>query len=465
MKGPKVENPGKIFKRLMAYVLKRYGIHYSVVILCIFGSVFASVQGTLFTRTLIDDYIVPMIGRQNPDFTNLLHAILRVGSFYMIGIVCAFVQARVMAYVTQGCLKMLRDDMFAHMEKLPVKYFDTHAHGDIMSLYTNDIDTLRQMVSQSIPQMINSVVTVVSVFISMVMLSVPLTALSVLMVLVVMFVAKSVAGKSGGYFVKQQQNVGAVNGYIEEMMDGQKVIKVFCHEDKSLEEFKRLNNELFDSANNANKLANSLGPINAQLSNVSYVICALAGGLLAITIPSLCTASAALSAAGLPVTAASAINVCDYAEVKTLIDILSLIDNAEQDVPLCSALLSAMGDLTADDDPEEEPIYVPEASGKEVNHERAAQNDRSENGGYQGEYQGEYQGDYHFDWKKGAYEAEAVQVQKVRQGEDRSEGRDAAGGPEGPQGSQDAVRSPGDGRNAAGNEGAEEGRQGGSQAP
>jgi len=282
MKGPKVENPGKIFKRLMAYVLKRYGIHYSVVILCIFGSVFASVQGTLFTRTLIDDYIVPMIGRQNPDFTNLLHAILRVGSFYLIGIVCAFVQARVMAYVTQGCLKMLRDDMFAHMEKLPIKYFDTHAHGDIMSLYTNDIDTLRQMISQSIPQMINSVVTVVSVFISMVMLSVPLTALSVLMVLVVMFIAKSVAGKSGSYFVKQQQNVGAVNGYIEEMMDGQKVIKVFCHEDKSLEEFKRLNDELFDSANNANKLANSMGPINAQLGNVSYVICALAGGLLAI---------------------------------------------------------------------------------------------------------------------------------------------------------------------------------------
>ncbi|MBQ2802669.1 MAG: ABC transporter ATP-binding protein [Lachnospiraceae bacterium] len=280
--GKRIENPGKVFKRLMKYVLKNYAIHYAFVILFILGNVLASVQGTLFTQTLIDDYIMPMLGQQNPDFSNLLQAIGRVAGFYLLGILCAFGQARVLVNVTQGTLKRLRDDMFAHMEKLPIKYFDTHAHGDIMSLYTNDIDTLRQMISQSIPQMLSSVITVISVLISMIMLNIPLTIVTLIMVALMMFTTKTVVGKSGSYFVKQQANIGKVNGYIEEMMEGQKVVKVFCHEDTSFEEFKKLNDELFDSAYNANKFANLMGPINSQMGNLSYVVCAIVGGMIAL---------------------------------------------------------------------------------------------------------------------------------------------------------------------------------------
>ena len=279
---PKIENPGKIFSRLMGYVWKKYGLHYVIVLICIALGVFASVQGTLFLQTLIDDYIAPLIGQANPDFTNLLGAIIRVSGFYLLGVVSAFVQARIMVYVTQGTLKNLRDDVFAHMETLPIKYFDTHAHGDIMSVYTNDIDTLRQLISQSIPQIVSSVITIVSVFISMIALSIPLTVLTLLMVSVIFLSTKYVAGKSGSYFAKQQANLGKVNAHIEEMMSGQKVVKVFCHEEKSMQEFKELNEELYGSAYNAHKFANVMGPINAQMSNVSYVICAMVGGLLAL---------------------------------------------------------------------------------------------------------------------------------------------------------------------------------------
>ena len=282
MPARKSENPGKIFSRLMRYVFRKYGIHYFIVLICIIVTVMASVQGTLFLQTLIDDYIAPLIGQANPDFSNLLHAIMRVGGFYLLGAVSAFVQARIMVYVTQGTMKSLRDDLFAHMEKLPIKYFDTHSHGDIMSVYTNDIDTLRQLISQSIPQILSSAITVVSVFISMLVLNVPLTILTLVMVVVMMVSAKYVTGKSGAYFAKQQQSLGKVNGYIEEMMSGQKVVKVFCHEKQSLEEFKSLNDELFDSANNAHKFANVMGPINAQIGNISYVLCAMFGGLLAL---------------------------------------------------------------------------------------------------------------------------------------------------------------------------------------
>lgn len=281
--GPKIENPGKVFKRLMQYVMKQYGIHFVLVFLCIIISVLATVQGTLFQQTLIDDFITPMIGKENPDFTNLLYAIARVAVFYLCGIVAVFAQNRLMMYVTQGVQKKLRDDMFAHMEKLPVKYFDTHTHGDIMSLYTNDIDTLRQMVSQSIPQIVSSVITVVTVFISMVTLSIPLTILTLVMVAVMMKSAGFVMGRSGRYFTQQQADLGKVNGYIEEMMEGQKVVKVFCHEDRSLSDFKQLNDSLFDSAYNANKFANVMGPINAQLGNISYVLCAMVGGMLALS--------------------------------------------------------------------------------------------------------------------------------------------------------------------------------------
>ncbi len=282
MGGPKIENPGKVFKRLMQYIMKNYAIHFVVVFICIIINVLASVQGTLFLQTLIDDFIMPMLGQENPDFSNLLHEIIRVACIYVIGVAAAYTYQKIMVYVTQGTLKNLRDDMFAHMSKLPIKYFDTHAHGDIMSLYTNDIDTLRQMVSQSIPQIVSSTITIVSVFVSMIILSVPLTVVTLLMVVVMLFATTTVGGKSGKYFVKQQANIGKVNGYIEEMMEGQKVVKVFCHEEESLAEFRELNNALFDSAYNANKFANLMGPINAQLGNISYVLCAMVGGLLAL---------------------------------------------------------------------------------------------------------------------------------------------------------------------------------------
>lgn len=282
MRGPKVENAGKIFRRLLGYIMKNYAVHCVIVVICIVVSVLANVQGTLFIQTLIDDYIKPMLLTDSPDFTGLLHAILRVACFYMIGVVSTYAHSRIMITVTQGTMKRLRDDMFAHMEKLPIKYFDTHVHGDIMSLYTNDIDTLRQMISQSMPQMLNSAITVVSVLISMIALNIPLTVLTLVMVGVMLFAAKKVTGLSGRYFIEQQRNIGSVNGYIEEMMEGQKVVKVFCHEDKSLSEFKAMNDKLFDSAYKANKFANIMGPINTQLGNLSYVLCACVGGLLAL---------------------------------------------------------------------------------------------------------------------------------------------------------------------------------------
>ena len=280
--GKKVENPGKLFVRLMSYVGKKYKIHCILVVVCIVVSALANVQGTLFMKTLIDEYIQPLIGKENPDYSQLLSAILRVATFYLAGIIAAFVQARLLMYVAQGTLKSIRIELFNHMESLPIKYFDTHAHGDIMSLYTNDVDTLRQMISQSIPQVISSVITVVSVLISMIVLNIPLTILTLVMVGVMLKVTASVAGNSGRYFAAQQRDLGALNGYIEEMIEGQKVIKVFCHEEESKEGFAKLNGQLFDSADNANKFANLLGPINAQLGNISYVLCAIVGGALAI---------------------------------------------------------------------------------------------------------------------------------------------------------------------------------------
>lgn len=278
---PRVENPGKLMGRLLKYVGKNYGIHLVIVAVCIFVSVIANVQGTMFMKNLIDLYIMPLIGQSSPDFGPLLGAILKVAVFYLIGVLATFSYNRIMVYVTQGTLKNLRNDMFHHMESLPIKYFDTHAHGDIMSIYTNDIDTLRQMISQSMPQLLSSVITIVSVFVSMIILSIPLTLVSLVMIAIMLFTTKKVAGLSGRYFLAQQKSLGAVNGYIEEMMEGQKVVKVFCHEEESLEKFNQLNDELYDSANNANKYGNILGPVNAQLGNVSYVVCAIAGGIFA----------------------------------------------------------------------------------------------------------------------------------------------------------------------------------------
>lgn len=282
MPGHKVENPGKLMGRVMAYVGKKYKFHLIVVVIGIFVSVLANVQGTMFMKTMIDDYIVPLVQADTPDFGPFGMAILRVAAFYLIGVVFAYLYNRLMIYVTQGTLRDLRNDMFAKMESLPIKYFDTHPHGDIMSVYTNDIDTLRQMISQSIPQMLSSLITIVSVFISMLILNVPLTLVTVVMLAIMVTATKKIASLSGKFFMDQQVNIGKVNGYIEEMMEGQKVVKVFCHEEEASEKFDQLNNQLFESANNANKFANYLGPVNAQLGNMNYVVCAIVGGILAI---------------------------------------------------------------------------------------------------------------------------------------------------------------------------------------
>ena len=279
---PQVKNPGKLFMRLMRYVFRKYKWHYLAVVILICAGVFASVQGTMFQKSLIDDYIGPMLLSDNPNFTPLLEAITKVAGFYLIGVVSVYSYNRIMINVTQGVLRDLRNDIFEHMEKLPIKYFDTHSHGDIMSVYTNDIDTLRQVISQSIPNVINSGVTIVSVFVSMIILNVPLTFVTLIMVAIMLWASKTAAGKSGKYFVEQQRNLGTVNGFIEEMMSGQKVVKVFCHEEENKEKFKEMNDALCYSADRANTFGNMLGPINAQLGNVSYVVCAIVGGLLAL---------------------------------------------------------------------------------------------------------------------------------------------------------------------------------------
>lgn len=279
---PKVKNPGKLFARLMRYILKNYAIHCLIVVICIFITVLASVQGTLFMQTLIDGYILPLIKQANPDFSGLAAAIRHVAVFYLMGVIAAYANSRIMVNVAQGTLRNLRDDMFTHMEELPIRYFDTHSHGDIMSTYTNDTDTLRQVISQSIPQFLNSIITIVSVFISMLALSIPLTLVTLAMVFVTLFATKKVGGLSAKYFVAQQRDIAAVNGYIEEMMSGQKVVKVFTHEQESIEKFNELNDRLFESADSANKFGNILMPINAQIGNISYVLCAIVGGALAL---------------------------------------------------------------------------------------------------------------------------------------------------------------------------------------
>ena len=274
-------NMGTIM-RVLKYVCKRYGLQMAIVVVCIVITVLSNLQGTMFMQTLIDDYIMPMLDTHSTDFGPLLGAIGRVALFYAAGVISMFTQSMIMVYVTQGTLRDLRDDMFTSMEDLPIRYFDTHAHGDIMSVYTNDIDTLRQMISQSIPQLINSLITIVGVFVCMVALNIPLTLLTLAMVGVMLVVAKKLGGNSAKYFTEQQKDLGIVNGNIEEMMNGQKVVKVFCHEEESIEQFNELNDQLFDSANKANKYANILMPANAQIGNISYVLVAVVGGLLAL---------------------------------------------------------------------------------------------------------------------------------------------------------------------------------------
>ncbi len=280
---PKIKNPGKLFARLMGFIFKKYLPACIIVVICIFVSVLANVQGTMFTKNLIDDYIVPLLKTGSPDYGPLLAAMGRVAVFYGIGVISTFAYSKIMIYVSQGTIKNLRVELFSHMQDLPIRYFDSHVHGDIMSIYTNDIDTLRQLISQSLPQILNSAITVVSVFVSMVILNIPLTVLTIVMVIVTTVVTKKFAGFSSRYFLAQQRDLGKVNGFIEEMLNGQKVVKVFTHEQENIEAFDKINDELFESAYNANMYSNMLGPVNAQIGNLSYVLCALAGGVMALS--------------------------------------------------------------------------------------------------------------------------------------------------------------------------------------
>jgi len=277
---------GKILKRVLQLVLKKYAVHYIIVLACILTTSLCTLQGTLFTQTLIDDYVLPLrdvyLAGGTPDFTPLAHALFRLACILSVGILSGYIHNRIMAYVAQGAMLTIRKDLFNHMESLPIKYFDTHAHGDIMSVYTNDVDTLRQLVGQSLPNLVNSAVTLVITFYSMVRMSLPMTCVSVAMLVIMMVVSTKIAGKSGKFFGEQQKNLGALNGYIEEMMEGQKVVKVFCHEDKALEQFRELNENLRTSAYNANRFANSMGPINNNLGHLSYVVCATVGSMLNI---------------------------------------------------------------------------------------------------------------------------------------------------------------------------------------
>ena len=278
----------KVLGRVLGYMMKRYRFRFILVLVCILITAIATLVGMLFMQSLIDDYITPMLNAVNAggtaDFAPLLSALLRIALIYAVGIITSFTYNRLMIYITQGTMRDLRDDIFTHMESLPIKYFDTNAHGDIMSIYTNDVDTLRQLISQSIPQMVNSGVTLVITLVSMIALSVPLTVLTVLMVGVMLFAAGKIGGKSAKYFGAQQKDLGVVNGYIEEMMEGQKVVKVFNHEEKNMEGFRRLNDQLRVSADNANKFANILMPVSANLGNISYVLCVAVGAVLSLVL-------------------------------------------------------------------------------------------------------------------------------------------------------------------------------------
>ena len=280
---PTVENPGKIFKRLMGYVFKYYGFQMVLVFIFILVGVLANLQGTLFMKVLIDDYIDPMVESGSRDFGPLIHAILKTAAFYAVGILSNYAYNRIMVSVAQGTLRRIRDTLFEHMESLPIKYFDTHTHGDIMSVYTNDVDTLRQMISQSVPSLYSSALTLIGVVVCMIVRSVPLTIVSFIMVGVMLRVTMGLSQKSGKYFAEQQKNLGIENGYIEEMITGQKVVKVFCHEEESIDKFNELNENLYNSAYNANKYANILMPSMAQLGNLSYVICTVVGAFLILT--------------------------------------------------------------------------------------------------------------------------------------------------------------------------------------
>lgn len=273
----------KTMKRLLSYIFKNHKMQFMFVIVCILISTLAGVAGSLFLQVVIDDYITPLLLQDNPVFGGLLRAVSVMAVIYLAGVLSTLFYNRVMVTIAQGVLKEIRDEMFSHMQRLPIRFFDTHTHGDIMSYYTNDTDTLRQMLTQSLPQMFSSVVTIVAVFIAMIATSVYLTLVVIVCVIVMYIVSGKIVGNSGKFFVKQQESLGKTNGYIEEMMNGQKVVKVFCHEEETKEEFDKINRELCYNATQANRFANILMPIMANIGNLQYVFIAIIGGTFAIS--------------------------------------------------------------------------------------------------------------------------------------------------------------------------------------
>lgn len=275
-------NKQATLKRVLAYVFKNYKWRFMAVFVLILISALCMVRFSLFMQTLIDSYITPLLAAKNPDFSGLAHAIFQLIIIGIIGVASTYTFNRLMVYVGQGTMRRIRVDLFTHMESLPIKYFDTHAHGDIMSIYTNDVDTLRQLISQSIPQVVNSTFSIVTTFVSMLVLNVPLSVLSLFMVVILLYVARKITAQSSKYFHDQQNDLGRVNGFIEEMIDGQKVVKVFNHEERAKEDFRKLNQELRESATNANIFANILMPVSANIGHFSYVLCAMLGAVLAL---------------------------------------------------------------------------------------------------------------------------------------------------------------------------------------
>ncbi|MBQ9313434.1 MAG: ABC transporter ATP-binding protein [Clostridia bacterium] len=284
MMAPKEKVPKGTLKRLLGYIMKSYKVKFIAVIICIIISSITGVLGILSLGTVIDDYITPLIGTGSPDYTGLLNFMIKVAIILIIGVIATYIYNRLMAQIAQGVLRDVRDEMFEKMQSLPIKYFDTHTHGEIMSHYTNDTDTLRQMISQSLPNIISSTITIVSTVVSMFIKSVPLTLFVLVFSFLTLMFIKTIATKSSKYFVSQQESLAKVNGYVEEMLNGQKVIKVFTHEGKTKEEFDELNDKLNSDMYNANRYANSMMPIAGNLANLEYVSVAIVGSLIALRV-------------------------------------------------------------------------------------------------------------------------------------------------------------------------------------
>ncbi len=312
----------KIIMRLIRYVAVNYKWSLLAVLVCILITSATTLTSTLFTRTLIDDYILPLTQVENPDFTPLAHALMKLAAVLIVGALCAYIHSRLMINVSQGTLKRLRIDVFSHMQQLPIKYFDTHAHGNTMSVYTNDIDTLRQMIS-SMPNLFSSLVTIILTLTSMIVLSLPLTILTILMSMVMVYTTRKLGSRSSKFFYAQQTNLGNMNGFVEEMLTGQKVVKIFCHEDEAIDQFQQLNENLRSSTYNANRVANIVMPVNGNLSNLIYVMTAIFGAMLALRY----TANATPLASQLSPLASQYMPLSSALTVGTLVSFLTLIKN------------------------------------------------------------------------------------------------------------------------------------------